>query len=115
MFTNEQIDQNIQPYLNFYHSTRGVIFYMLVGTFSKKIRGITLGFNGKILEAEIFFDSNPTENEIEVMDDLETEIICSFPSDKDYCINFIISVVASDIDISDRRRNWGWIFLRKES
>jgi len=114
MFTNEEISKNIQKYMDFYNEMRLVVTYAMLGRVTKKLRGVTLNFNGVTVQLEIFLDSEPTEEEAEELSEIETDMICAYPSDKDYRSDFIISVVASNIDISDRRRNWGWIFLRRE-
>lgn len=100
------------------------LFSDLLGTATRKMRGISLNYSGKKLSIQVFFDSELNEEEEDEMLCMDLSFIASLGKGiynyKDELIlevelvgtNFFI--VPCEIDIYDREGNLGWIFLRKE-
>ncbi len=82
----------------------------LIGRLPKSVRGITLNFDGKRIEVSYFFDSPPSEIDIENLQDAEAELISSHEYQSD--ISFM--VVPTSESLADKAGNWGWVFLRHE-
>jgi hypothetical protein len=116
-FTNEQIAK-IRNQMTLH------IIYSLIGDFSKKMRGITLDFDGQDLVMEMIFDDELTEEEEENMDFAHTRVAASiFPNLFDDHNNVILSmryfelklmVIDTTNSILDKKGNLGWFYLRKE-
>lgn len=56
----------------------------LLGTITPNIRMITIGWDGlKLFHLRAYFDREPTEDEIEEMDAVSSEVISHLPFEKD--------------------------------
>ena len=82
----------------------------LVGVVTKSMRGVALDFHERIVKITVIFDSNPSDDDIEKLQDLEAEVVSSH----DYVSDLEIMVIPTTQSISDIHRNLGWVFLRKE-
>ncbi|WP_417663507.1 hypothetical protein [Pseudomonas sp.] len=82
----------------------------LAGRISKSVRGITIGFDGETIRLVVFFDTPPSESDIEDMRDVEAELV----SHHEYQSDLVFSVVPVSESLIEKVDNWGWIFLRRE-
>lgn len=96
----------------------------LIGVVTKKMRGITLHYDNKILDIRVIFDAPLTDEEEDEMIEIDTNLTSSaypylYNNRSEVILNieqcgFVFFVIPSDIDISDKVGNLGWFFLRKE-
>jgi hypothetical protein len=82
----------------------------LLGVIPKSVRGITLNFDGETIQISIFFETQPTERDINAMQDVEAEVV----SHHDYQSDLVLDVVPITDSLVNRVKNWGWIYLRRE-
>ncbi|WP_392551385.1 hypothetical protein RHO14_07790 [Orbus wheelerorum] len=100
------------------------IMNSLLGVATKKIRGISLNYVNEIMDINVFFDNELTEDEEEEMQNIDTDAISSaYPVLFDWNNNPILNIkqmnlnlliIPSPISILDKRGSLGWIYLRKE-
>lgn len=96
----------------------------LIGIATRKMRGITLHYDNKILDIRVVFDAPLTDEEEDEMIEIDTNLTSSaypylYNNRSEVILNieqcgFVFFVIPSDIDISDKVGNLGWFFLRKE-
>jgi len=82
----------------------------LIGTISKSMRGVALNFDGKTVQITAIFDTAPTEEEIENLQNIEAELI----STHSYTSDLELLTIPISQNISHISKNLGWVFLRKE-
>lgn len=83
---------------------------LLLGEISKSMRGVTLNFDGETIQIVVYFDSTPNEKDIEAMQDIEGEFIAGH----EYMSDLVLEVVPTEVSLSNKVKNWGWVFLRRE-
>ncbi|OCG29405.1 hypothetical protein A9G33_09765 [Gilliamella sp. Choc3-5] len=104
-----------------------MMFYImndLVGVATKKMRGITLNYINNIMDINIIFDDELTEEEEEEMQQVDTDAISSaYPILYDWQnrpilnieqMNLNLIIIPSNIPIINQKGNLGWFYLRKE-
>lgn len=70
-------------------------------------RGITLNFDGRVIQITYYWDSVPTEQQIEAMKKAERKFI----SGQQYLSELVWEVVPVEESLSDKTKNWGWVHL----
>jgi len=106
----ELINKNITDHYDLWKSVFLSLTLNLVGVISKSMRGITLNFDGEVIKICVFFDKQPSETEINDLQNIEAELV----STHDYMSDLELAIASPDQDISALVKNWGWVYLRKE-
>ena len=109
--TSSDVAENIAKHYELWKSVVLNLIHALVGVMPKSARGITLNFDGETIQITVFFEDQPSESDVEGMQDVEAELI----SHHDYQSELVISVIPSSESLIDKVKNWGWIYLRRES
>lgn len=114
MLINE-IQINRQKNLLLFQRVEALTFYSLIGSASKKMRGITFNYDhkNKAIETIIFFDSTLSEEEQEEMEIANTEVLADIHNEITYFLLTLEVIPCSEV-ILERCGNWGWIYLRRE-
>ena len=105
------IQQNISAHHDLWKHILITLMLNLLGVISKSTRGVTLNFDGETIEIRVIFDKQQSETEIDDLQNVEAELVSSH----DYMSNLDVVVAPPDQDISTLVKNWGWVYLRKES
>lgn len=82
----------------------------LLGRISKNMRGITLNFDDETIKITVLFENDPSDMDIENMQDVEAEII----SCHDYQSELILTKLPITEPLTNKVGNWGWVFLSCE-
>jgi hypothetical protein len=82
----------------------------LIGIIPKSLRGVALNFDGKTIQVAMFFETSPTDREVEDMLNVEAELI----SHHDFQSDLVLSVVPTSESLLEKNGNWGWVYLRRE-
>lgn len=106
----KSITENRKNHLQLWKTLFMTVALGLVGVVTKSMRGVALNFDESIVKITVIFDSNPSDDDIEKLQDLEAEVVSSH----DYISDLEVLVVPINQDISNVYRNLGWVFLRKE-
>lgn len=83
----------------------------LLGRVSKNMRGVTLNFDVDTIQITVFFESKPSDVEIDNMQEVEAELISSH----DYQSDLILVELPMTETLIDKVKNWGWVYLRYEN
>ncbi|WP_411703549.1 hypothetical protein [Edaphovirga cremea] len=83
----------------------------LLGRVSISMRGVTLNFDSDTIQIIVFFESKPSDVEIDNMQEVEAEIISSH----DYQSNLVLVELPVAESLMDKVKNWGWVYLRYEN
>lgn len=95
---------------NLWRSILLICALAFVGEITKSMRGITLNFDGKVIGITVFFEREPSDLEIDIVQRVEAEII----SHHSYQSDLVIKVSPVNESLIGKRRNWGWVYLRRE-
>jgi hypothetical protein len=105
-----KVNENIARHRALWESTVWGLTRALLGVIPKSVRGITLNFDGETIQITVFFETQPTERDINAMQDVEAELI----SHHDYLSDLVLEVVPITDSLIGRAKNWGWVYLRRE-
>jgi len=105
----ESINKNIRDHHDLWENIFLGLMRRLIGIIPRSMRGITLNFDGETIQICVIFDRQPSEIEIDDLQNIEAELV----SGHDYMSDLVINVVSPGQDVSDLVKNFGWVYLRK--
>lgn len=109
--TTLEITENIIKHHELWKSVVLDLTLALVGAIPKSVRGITLNFDGNTIQITVFFEKQPTEQDIENIQNVEAELI----SHHEYQSDLVLVVAPPSESLLDKVNNWGWVYLRLEN